>query len=263
MIKRELDQRQIQKAADRLWVAGSSKTPCKPVRDLIGADSIDEAYAVQNLNAQRRLRQGDQIVGKKIGLTSEAVQKQLGVDQPDFGMLYRSGWISDGALLLDDVMQAKAEAELAFILKKEIGHVLNLEELLEHIDYALLSLEIVGSRIENWDIRIADTIADNASASHFALSSQKVALKDADLINCEMTLYQNGKLASSGNGKACMGNPLNAALWLVNFLVQKGAILYGNEIILSGALGPMVNLSKGDEILAEVRGFGKLELQVR
>ncbi len=254
---------EILTAASQLEIAAASKIPCEPVRIIIGETSQETAYAVQNLITQSRILQGAKIVGKKIGLTSLKVQEQLGVDQPDFGILFDDMQIDNrGELSISETMQPKAEAEIAFILKKGI-HSLNpsLEEVEAAIDYAVAAIEIVGSRIENWDIKITDTIADNASASHFVLGDIKKQLTEIDLIDCEMQLFQNDKLVSQGNGAACLGSPLIAVQWLAKKMVKMGQPLKAGDIILSGALGPMVNVAEGDRIQATVEGLGLVSVQ--
>ena len=252
----------IERAADLLWDAANNKVSVDPVRTLIGENDIEAAYAVQKINTERRLARGEKRIGTKIGLTSFAVQEQLGVDQPDFGILYDSGNIADGKISASELMQGKAEAEIAFVLSKDLDKEVEMPELIEAIDHALISIEVVGSRVKDWNIRITDTIADNASASHYVLGNDKVDISDLDLSSCQMKLYKNGELASEGSGKACMDNPLNAALWLANFLTKRGEILRKGECILSGALGPMVNIESGDKIKAEISNFGEIQLEV-
>lgn len=247
----------IEQAAGELRYAASINTPCKPVRDLIGETDIPMAYAVQSINTRRRVANGEVIVGKKIGLTSLAVQQQLGVDQPDFGMLFHSMQVEDGGdISFSRLMQPKAEAEIAFVLGKDLTQKVGMDELIAAIDHALCAIEIVGSRVESWNIRITDTIADNASASHFVLGREKKKLEEINLLDCKMQLFKNGQLASEGVGSACLGNPLNAALWLANTMIDLGSPLRKGEIILSGALGPMVVFDIGDHLSASIEGLG-------
>ncbi len=253
---------QILIAAEVLRNAQNFKTACNPVRDIIGATDIETAYQVQAVNVKHQLDAGEKVVGKKIGLTSFAVQKQLGVDQPDYGVLYESTQVQNkGSLISSELMQPKAEAEIAFIMKKDLtGKDITLDKLIDAIDYAVASIEIVGSRVENWNIKITDTIADNASASHFVLGETKKQLADLDLVNCTMTMTKNGEIVSEGTGKACMDNPLNAALWLAQVMAKNGQPLKAGEILLSGALGPMANISSGDVVEATIEGLGSVSL---
>lgn len=251
-------QNYIQKAAATLQKAQDTKIPCEPVRALIGESSQENAYAVQHIISKHRIVNGAKIVGKKIGLTSVKVQEQLGVDQPDFGMLFDDMEIINGGnLSISETMQPKVEAEIAFVLKKDLfAPNSDLADIEAAIDYAVAAVEIVGSRIAGWDIKITDTIADNASASHYVLGDIKKPLSKIDLIDCEMQLFQNNQLVSQGSGAACLGSPLIAVQWLANKMVQMGNPLQAGDLILSGALGPMVNVAEGDKIIATVEGLG-------
>ncbi len=256
-------QNQIEQAADSLWNSAESKQTVAPVRTFIGATDIDSAYKVQQINVEKRVQRGEKIVGKKIGLTSFAVQEQLGVDQPDYGMLFDSTEVANGgSLAFENMMQPKAEAEIAFVMKKDLSENITMDSLVDAIDYAMASIELVGSRVENWDIRITDTIADNASASHFVLGEKRLKINDLDLVNCAMSMTKNGEIASQGTGKACMDNPLNAALWLAQIMAKNGTPLKAGEVLLSGALGPMVPIEKGDHFEADIEGLGKVSVTI-
>jgi 2-keto-4-pentenoate hydratase len=248
----------IEAAAMRLREADLKKAVCKPVRDLIGAKDLNAAYAVQQLNTQLRIDSGAKVVGHKIGLTAPVVQQQLGVDQPDFGLLWDDKEISNGGhISVSDLMQPKAEAEIAFVLGKDLdSENLSREVLVDAIDYALVSIEIVGSRIENWDIKITDTIADNASASHWVVGNQRTKLKNLDLVNCKMTMKQNGQMVSEGEGRNCLGSPLNALEWLARKMASMGEPLRSGDLILTGALGPMVPINAEDHFEASIEGLG-------
>lgn len=254
----------IQQAAERLRTAEQLKTACAPIRSLIGDTSVEDAYGVQFINTHHRVQQGARIVGKKIGLTSKKVQAQLGVDQPDFGVLFDDMQIvNGGTLTFSALMQPKAEAEIAFVLKKSLPQVdCTLEEVAAAIDYAVAAIEIVGSRIADWDIKITDTIADNASASHFVLGTVQKSIETIDLIACEMQLFHNGVLASEGSGAACLGSPLIATHWLAQKMARLNLPLDAGDIILSGALGPMVQLKPGDRLLATVEGLGQVTVEI-
>lgn len=254
----------IEQVADILHHAKENKIPCLPIRDVLPNSTIKEAYQVQAIGIEKQISQGNKITGKKIGLTSKSVQKQLGVDEPDFGTLLDAMEVKNGGTLnFDSLMQPKAEAEWAFILKKNIEQPLNtLNELSSYIEYAVVAIEIVGSRIKDWDISILDTVADNASASHYLLGEQKIQLNEINLTDCKMKLYQNEKLASTGEGSACMGNPLNAVKWLANKMIEMQTPLQKGEVVLSGALGPMVNLESKDTIEVIIDNFETLKLKI-
>ncbi len=253
----------IDQAAERLRGAEETKITCEPIRDLLGITNLEDAYAVQQINSELRLTEGAKIVGSKIGLTAPVVQKQLGVDQPDFGSLWDDREIKDGGnISMSELMQPKAEAEIAFMLGKDLDKEgLTIEELKDAIDYALVSIEIVGSRIKNWDIKITDTIADNASASHWVIGSKKTLLKDVDLEHCKMTMTSNSETVSEGVGSNCLGSPLNAMLWLAQKMISLGNPLKAGHLILSGALGPMYNINEGDDITATIEGLGSVNVK--
>ena len=255
----------IQKAVDQLWEARETGVPCTPVRELIGEIDIDLAYQIQELFNQRVFDQkGYTRSGFKIGLTSPAVQKQLGVDQPDFGVIFHQTDISiSRSVAFDDLMQPKVEAEMAFILGRDVTKTFeDIEDVKKVLDSVCLSMEIVGSRVLNWDIRITDTVADNASASHYVLSEHAIRIEDVDFEAAKMKLYENGELKSEGSANACMGNPLNAVLWLCNTFIARGVKLKKGDVILSGALGPMVPCIPRAEYRAEIEGLGELSFNI-
>lgn len=255
-----MSKRNIESAAKRLREAAQKGITCDPIRNLIGEKDIAKAYAVQEINTALRLAEGGVVVGRKIGLTSPAVQKQLGVDQPDFGMLWADKEVvNNGHISIGEIMQPKVEAEIAFVLGKDLtAKTLTTVDVISAIDYALASIEIVGSRIEGWNIRITDTIADNASASHFVIGHKPVKLTNFDPINCQMKLYKNEALASEGVGSSCMGSPINSLLWLAQTMARLGQPMRAGEVILTGALGPMVTVAAGDSIRTEIEGLGEV-----
>ena len=253
----------IQKVANLLHHSSETQVPVSPIREIIGTEDLDAAYAAQDINARRRAKAGDIITGKKIGLTSFAVQEQLGVDQPDYGVLFNTMEVNNSILSFSELMQPKAEAEIAFMMAEDLGGDINMSDLIEAIEYATCAIEIVGSRVADWNIRITDTIADNASASHYILGDAKVNIEDIDLAACKMSMLKNGEVASEGSGAACMDNPLNAALWLAQTMARQGNPLRKGEILLSGALGPMVVIEKGDEFVADIEGLGSVKLTIK
>jgi len=248
--------------AERLRQASETKTAISPLRDEIGIENISMAYEIQNINTEIRLASGARITGKKIGLTSHAVQKQLGVDQPDFGMLFHDTEILNGqSVSMSELMQPKVEAEIAFVLKHDLtGQHLCTADIINAIDYALPAIEIVGSRIQDWNIKITDTVADNASASHYVLGHSPTRLIEFDVVGSAMEMFKNNEAVSSGNGAACLGSPINATVWLANKMVEMGKPLKAGEVILSGALGPMVSVEAGDLITAYFEGLGAVSV---
>jgi 2-keto-4-pentenoate hydratase len=250
----------IEQAALRLWNAEQGGVPCAPIRDLIGSDDINAAYAVQQINTERRRLQGSRLVGRKIGLTAHAVQKQLGVNQPDFGMLFADMCLADGEEVEDGrVLQAKVEAEIALVIEHPLTSSKHtVADIIRATAFALPAIEIVGSRIINWDIKLADTIADNASSGLFVLGSRPVKLDAFDIAGCGMVMERRGDQVSIGAGAACMGNPLLAAVWLADMMARVGNPLQAGDIVMTGALGPMVTVAAGDVFDAHIQGLGRV-----
>ena len=250
----------IQEAADLIFEASATGTPCHPVRDLIAEGGVEAAYAVQEINTKRWLDEGRRLVGRKIGLTSAAVQKQLGVDQPDYGMLYADMSVSDSEeIALDRLMQPKVEAEIAFVMGEALdSDQLTTADILSAVDYALVAIEIVGSRIAEWDIRITDTIADNASSGLFVLGNEPRSLSEFDTRLCGMVMERRGEPISVGAGAACLGSPVISALWLAQVMAKAGRPLQEGDIVLTGALGPMVPVEPGDVVEARINGLGSV-----
>lgn len=235
----------VRAAADLIAAADRTGEPCSPVRELIGLD-VEAAYQVQFLNTRRAVEAGRRLVGRKIGLTSKAVQQQLGVDQPDFGVLFADMEYCDGEEVpLSRLMQPKAEAEIAFVLKSDLpAPDVTPTEVARAVDYVAPAIEIVSSRVRNWDIRISDTIADNASCGCYVVGTPLRSLKDMDLAGVSMMLARNGVPSSFGGGSACLGNPLTAVLWLARTCASLDVPLRAGDVVLSGALGPMVPIAR-------------------
>ncbi len=248
----------IREAADRLHAAAASGTPTGPIRDLLAPGDVAAAYAVQQVNTDRALAAGRRLVGRKIGLTSLAVQRQLGVGQPDYGMLFADMARPEALdIAVADVLQPKVEAEIAFVLGRDLdGEQLTMADLFRAIDFAVPAIEIVGSRVANWDIRITDTIADNASSGLYVLGSRPVRLGDFDPRLCGMVMEKAGEPVSVGAGAACLGSPLNATLWLAQVMARAGHPMRAGDTVLSGALGPMVGVAPGDVFDLRIEGLG-------
>jgi 2-keto-4-pentenoate hydratase len=252
----------VAEAAARLEQADRTGAPCPPVRDLLGDTDLDAAYAVQRRLADARLSEGARVVGRKIGLTSPAVQQQLGVDQPDFGILFDDMDVStSGAVAAGRLLQPRAEAEVAFILGSDLdGDELSLETVRSAVDYAVAAIEIVDSRVAAWDIRITDTIADNGSSGLFVLGEKRVPLTEFEPVDVTMHMYADDELVSEGNGAACLGDPLNALLWLARTAQQVGDPLRAGQVVLSGALGPMRPVVPGSTVRAEISSLGTVSV---
>lgn len=258
MRRTDVDAKAVAQAAARLAGAVERGRPVAPVRDLLGTQDIDAAYAVQQEFVRRRRARGAVVVGRKIGLTSPAVQRQLGVDQPDFGVLFADMDVSAEAEVPSGrLLQPKAEAEIAFVLKEDLADgPLDHAQVREAVDHAVAALEIVDSRIADWDISLTDTVADNASSGLFVLSEQRLKLDDFDPRGTTMRLYADDVLVSEGSGAACLGDPLNALAWLARTAREFGEPLRAGQVVLSGALGPMVPTPPGTRIRAKISSLG-------
>lgn len=252
----------IQQAADRLWQAWETGVPADPVRDQIGAGDVAAAYQVQDINTRRWEAQGRKISGRKIGLTAKSVQTQLGVDQPDYGILFADMEVQDGEeIAFGRVLQPKVEAEVAFVISAPLtGEHLTMTKLMTSIAFALPSIEVVGSRVSNWDIRITDTVADNASSGLYVLGQTPRQLVDFDMRLCGMVMLRNNEPVSVGAGAACLGSPLNATLWLARTMAAAGRPLGPGDVVLSGALGPMVVAQPGDVFEARINRLGSVSV---
>jgi 2-keto-4-pentenoate hydratase len=240
--------------ARTLHVSLEARAARGPVRYELG-ESVDAAYRVQEHFIRVREDAGARRVGRKVGLTSEAVQRQLGVDQPDFGVLLD---VMDATGLAEvpfsGLVAPRIEAELAFHIASD---VVDPESVLSAIDDVSPALEIVDSRIAGWDISIVDTIADNASSGMFVLGD-RVPLAELDTRAVEMTMTKNGEVVSTGAGTACLGDPRAAVLWVARTAHVLGRPLRAGEVILSGALGPMVPFDRGCEVVATLTSVGSV-----
>lgn len=236
--------------------------PVPPLRDFLAGATVEDAYAIQALNTAHWLSRGRRRVGAKIGLTAKAVQTQLGVDQPDFGTLFADMAVDNGgAVGAGRLIQPKVEAEIAFILARSPDpEARDLISLAGAVAQVLPAIEIVDSRIENWNIGIVDTVADNASSGLFVMGDP-IPLGSIDLRMCGMVLARNGEPVSLGVGAACLGNPLNALGWLAGRMAALGSPLAEGDIVLAGALGPMVTVEPGDLFEASIDRIGSVRVR--
>ena len=243
-------------------LAGAARTrqPIEPIAGQLPERTVADAYQVQEAGTAAALVEGRRLVGRKIGLTSLSVQKQLGVDQPDYGMLF-----ADMEVAEDDVVppgaliQPKVELEMAFILRSGLDHKdATMPEVLAAIDWVVPALELVDSRIADWKISLFDTIADNASSGLYVLGSAARRVNEVDLRLAGGVLEKNGEPLSFGAGAACLGNPLNAVRWLARVMAKAGRPLQAGDVVLSGALGPMVPAAPGDVFEGRVGGLGRV-----
>lgn len=246
-------------AADLLRAAAAKREPCAPVRHLAGL-TVDDAYVIQELVMSGLATERNPRIGRKIGLTSPLVQHQLGVDRPDFGVLLADMRIDDGGTIpFGRLLQPRIEAEVAFVLAEDLIDA-HPDAVARAIAFVAPALEIVDSRIAGWDISIVDTIADNASSGMFVLGSPATPLADVDPATVVMTLRRNGDIVSQGTGADCLGSPLNALVWVAETALALGRPLRAGEVVLSGALGPMVPVAPGDLFEAELTTLGTVSV---
>jgi len=255
--------------ASALWSAAERRTPIAPLRheaERLGVPlTVGDAYAVQQINRARRAASGDRLVGRKIGLTSRAVQQQLGVDQPDFGDLWACDAHADGDEVdITTLLQPKVEAEVALVIGRRLDNPrATVADVIRATEFALAAIEIVDSRIAQWQIGLFDTIADNASGGAFVLGADPVKLTAVALRSARMVMRRGDSEVSAGIGSACLGHPLNAAAWLARTLAHSGQALEEGDIVLTGALGPMVAAGAGEAFEAHIEGLGAVAVRFR
>lgn len=248
-------------AALAIREARSSRSPIARVSETFGITGLDAAYQVAQLNTQACLEDpARRVVGLKVGLTNKAVQQQLGVDQPDFGVLFNDmEYLNGDTIPMSRLIQPKIEAEVAFIVGKDLSsQAPSWSEFINALSYALPALEIVDSVIRDWKITLVDTVADNASSALYVLGEQPVSIGALDTSALGMQMSINGRTVSVGTGAACLGHPLRAAYWLACTMAERGHPLRAGQLILSGALGPMVALSNGDLVQANLGSLGSV-----
>ncbi|MDH0301680.1 MULTISPECIES: fumarylacetoacetate hydrolase family protein [unclassified Pseudomonas] len=252
---------------DELYQALCEGRTLAPLTERWPQISIEDAYHVSLHSIERRVAAGDRIVGKKIGVTSAAVQRMLDVHQPDFGFITQAMAFDDGAcisLAEQRLIQPRAEGEIAFVLKHDLaGPGVTEADVLAATDYVTPCFEIVDSRIHDWRIRIQDTVADNASCGVFVLGKDKVDPRQLDLPALRMRVWKNAQPLSEGLGAAVQGNPLTAVAWLANTLGAFGIPFKAGEVILSGSLVPLEPVRAGDRFSLTIDGLGSAQVSFR
>lgn len=254
-----MDKSTITELGNTLYQSLRDQSTIAPISDQYPDMTIDDAYYVSLQMLRRREEDGERVVGKKIGVTSEPVQKMLGVFQPDFGFLTDVMHVPNGAAIpiAGNLIQPRAEAEIAFKLKSDLkGPGVTEQDVLDATELIFPCFEIVDSRIDDWKIKITDTVSDNASCGVFVLGEQGVDPRDFDLPKLKAVVKKNGEFLSEGEGSAVQGNPLTAVAWLANTLGEFDIPFKAGEFILSGSLVPLEPMVAGDEVSMELSGIG-------
>jgi len=254
-----MDKQKIEQYGDELFAALRGCTTVAPLTEREPDITIDDAYHISSHLLERRLADGERVIGKKIGVTSKAVQSMLNVHQPDFGyltdrMLYANG---DALPISTDMIAPRAEGEIAFILKRDlIGPGVTNAQVLAATECVMPCFEIVDSRVRDWKIKIQDTVADNASCGLFVLGDTAMSPRAIDLVTCGMVMEKNGAIVATGAGAAALGSPVNCVAWLANTLGHFGIPLKAGEVILSGSLVPLLPVVPGDNVHVSIGGLG-------
>lgn len=251
--------------AKKLLEAEEAKRPIAPLTSTVPDITVDDAYTIQLLQIAAKQQMGKQIIGKKIGLTSKAMQQQFQVTEPDYGHILSDMVEVDGATIsLNHFIQPKLEFEIAFILKKDLyGPSITEMDVIEATDYIVPALEIIDSRITDWKINFEDTVADNGSSAMVIIGGTPTKLTEVDLPNIGMNVYRNGELFDSAAAAAVMGNPLRAVAWLANKLSKYHIGLQAGEMVLAGALTSAVTIEDGDSFTADFAHLGAVSATFR
>jgi 2-oxopent-4-enoate hydratase len=247
--------------ADQLFQAERGRHPIPPLTDEHPDLPVQAAYQIQMHNIQRKLATGDQVVGYKVGLTSRPMQEMLGVHQPDFGHLMQSMQYQSGDAIDFPLIQPKVEAELAFVLKSDLsGGRITVQDVIRATAYVVPAIEIIDSRIVDWRIQLADTIADNASSGCFALGDVATSIQQVDLARIGGILRKNGQVVQTGAGAAVLGHPAAAVAWLANTLHSLGTTIRRGDVVLSGAISAAVTVAPGDRVSVSFGRLGRVDV---
>ncbi len=259
-----MDQQKIHAYGDALYTALRGRRPMAPLTEREPDITIDDAYHISSRLLERRLADGERVIGKKIGVTSAAVMNMLGVHQPDFGyltdrMVYANG---DELPISREMITPRAEGEIAFILQRDlIGPGVTNAQVIAATECVMPCFEVVDSRIQDWKIKIQDTVADNASCGAFVLGDTARSPREVDLVTCGMVMEKNGAIIATGAGAAALGSPVNCIAWLANTLGRFGIPLKAGEVILSGSLVPLAPVVAGDHVHVSIGGLGSCSVR--
>jgi 2-keto-4-pentenoate hydratase len=258
-----LSDKNIKLIANELYDAGKSKKAVESLVSRFSDVTIECAYKIQIENIKRRIDEGERIIGKKIGLTSLPMQKLLGVYEPDYGQIFDTMFLPGNELSMSDVIQPKAEGEIAFVMKESLkGPGITPFDIIRATDFVMPAIEIIDSRVKDWKIKIQDTIADNASSAFIVVGTKYLSLNEVDMFTTGMVLRINGEVVNTGAAAAVMGNPVSSVTWLVNKLSEFGVGVKKGEIILSGSLTAAVALNKNDIVDVVFDRLGQVTLKV-
>ena len=256
-----LSDHDIKAEGQALFDAMNARTTLAPLTERLDGITIDDAYLISKHFMGLRLAAGEKVVGKKIGVTSAPVQEMLGVYEPDFGFLMDAMWVKNGKVRMDDLIAPRAEAEIALKLKSPLkGPGVTPEDVLEATECVMACFEIVDSRIQDWQIKIEDTVADNASCGVFLIGADEIDPKSIDLAAVTVEVEKNGQPLSQGVGSAVQGSPLASVAWLANTLGRYDIPFEAGEVILSGSLVPLEPVQKGDHMRMMLSGIGELDV---
>lgn len=247
-------------AAELLLSAYRTRVPVEPLAGTYPGLTLDDAYEIQLLQIRSRLAAGARIKGHKVGLTSAAMRRQMGVDQPDYGhLLDDMFWLEHQPIPVSRFLQPRVEPEVAFVLARPLrGPGVNAAEAIAAVDFVLPALELIDSRIRDWKIGLLDTIADNASSAGVVLGSTPKRLTEIDLRLCGCVLHRNGELAATGAGGAVLGSPVTSLVWLANTVGARGVVLEPGDVVLPGSITASVPVAAGDSVTATFGGLGSV-----
>jgi len=248
--------------ANELLDAEISKQPISPITERFPEVSVTDAYQIQLEVTKQKIANGRQVIGKKVGLTSAAMQKMLGVDEPDYGHLLDDMRVADGQTVkMSDLVSPKVEAEIGFILGEDlVGPNVTYLDVLMATKYVLPTIEIIDSRIADWKIKLIDTVADNGSSAKVVVGNKLTPVEGLDLRSVGMVLYKNGEMVATGSGAAALGHPAQAIAWLANKLHEFGIQLKAGELILPGALSAALTVTQGDTVAAHFGPLGSVSV---
>ncbi|MGV2939173.1 2-keto-4-pentenoate hydratase [Mesobacillus sp. LC4] len=252
----------IEKIAETLIEAEKSKNPISPLAAQFEDLNVTDAYNIQLEVLKRKLEEGRTVIGKKVGLTSVAMQKMLGVDEPDYGHLLDDMKVSNGGTVkVSDFLSPKIEAEIGFVLGEDLkGPSITFLDVLMATEYVVPTLEIIDSRIADWKIGLIDTVADNGSSAMVVVGEKMTTIDGIDLRSVGMTFFKNNEMVATGSGAAALGHPAHAIAWLANKLHEFGITLKAGELILPGALSAAIPVQEGDTVSAQFGPVGSVSV---